>query len=290
MKRKLFLRFAGLGDAVFVNTIAYYYWQQTGRKSWVASNHPHIFRGNPGVWALPSSSPKWLIRAGIIMRKVGLVDGLTFLGYQPGGSGEKMKPLQRHILAVLAEKVGLEKVPEKPLMFLSPTELEAGRLPDGGKPWVAMHSTGPTEMTDNKNWYPERFREVAVGLRGEARVVQLGVPGDPDLPCDLDLRGNIPPRAAAAVIASCQAVVCQEGYLMHAAACVGTPAVVIFGGFIAPWESGYPWNMNLFTELPCSPCWLKGPCPYEKKCMQAIDVGAVLAGVQRMLSESSRAA
>jgi len=283
MKRKMFLRFAGLGDAVFVNTIAYHYWQETGRKSWVASNYPEIFRGNPGAWTLPFSSPKWLIRAGILMRKAGLVDGLTFLGYQPDGSGENMRPLERHILAVLAEKAGLREIPARPRIFLSRKELEGARLPDSGKPWVAMHSTGTTEGTLNKNWYPERFHEVAERIREKARVVQLGLPGDPDLPFDLDLRGRVTPRQAAATIASCRAVVCQEGYPMHAAACVGTPAVVIFGGFIAPWESGYHSNVNLFTPLPCSPCWLKGPCPYDRKCLQVITVAEVVEGLDKLL-------
>jgi len=275
----MFLRFAGLGDALFVNTIAYQSWRETGRRVWAVGNCPDIFRGNPGTLVFPSSSPKWGIRFGLLMKKLGLVDDLTFLGYQPGGSGEKMKPLSGHILSVLAEKAGLQKVPEKPLMFLSPAELEAGRLPESGKPWVAMHSTGVTEMTDNKNWYPDRFVQVANDLRATCRVVQLGLPSDPPLPCDLDLRGRINPREAAATIACCAVLVCQVGYLMHAAAAVGTRSVVIYGGFEAPWESGYPWNVNLFTELPCSPCWLKGPCPYDKKCMQLIRPSEVVSSV-----------
>jgi ADP-heptose:LPS heptosyltransferase len=103
------------------------------------------------------------------------------------------------------------------------------------------------------------------------------------LEVDLDLRGKITPRAAAAVLASCSGLVCQVGYLMHAAAAVGTRAVVIYGGFEAPWESGYVQNNNLFTKLPCSPCWLREPCPYNKKCMDQITVDDVFGEVCTLL-------
>ena len=275
LNNTIFARFAGLGDAVFMNTIVFHFWKETGKKVLVASNQPQIFAGNPGAWTFPFSSIKWLIRSGILMQKVRLVDGFTFLTYQPEGQGETMQPMKEHILSFLAHKVGLREIVNKPLLFLSKKELRKARLPEGTRPWLAMHSTGITEMTENKNWYPDRFVRVAENLKSHFRVVQLGLPSDPVIPCDLDLRGKVSPRGAAATIASCAALICQVGYLMHAAAAVGTPAIVIYGGFEAPWESGYAWNVNLFTKLPCSPCWLKGPCPYNKKCMQEIRVEEV---------------
>lgn len=284
-KSKVFLRFAGLGDALFVNTIAYHWWRETGRRAWVVGNHPEIFRRNPGAIVFPLRSPQWGIRFGLFLKRLGFVDDLTFLGYQPEGSD--LRPLNKHIWEVLAEKAELSHAPSRPVLFLSDKEKTRSSLPQNGLPWVAMQSTGTTVWTHNKNWYPERFVEVALRLQGKARVVQLGLPEDPDLPSDLDLRGRISPREAAAAIASCKAAVCQEGYLMHAAAAVGTPAVVVFGGFIAPWESGYPWNVNLFSQLPCSPCWLTDKCPYEKKCMQRISPDTVIQGVQEVLETRS---
>jgi glycosyltransferase involved in cell wall biosynthesis len=61
-------------------------------------------------------------------------------------------------------------------------------------------------------------------------------------------------------------------------------AVEIYGGFEAPWESGYEQNINLFTDLPCSPCWLREPCPYDKECMQKIDVKSFLKSINAILS------
>lgn len=281
----MLLRFAGLGDDLFVSTIAYHLWKQDGRKVFVAGSHPELFRGNPGAWVIPTHSQKIAHQIGRLFIKLRVIESMTYMGYQPEEKGGGMKPMDSHIFEVLAKKVGLKSVPIKPEFFLSKKEQIQSALPPGAKPWVAMHSTGVTEMTDNKNWYPERFLELSKKLRENYRIVQLGRTCDPALEVDLDLRGKIRPREAAAVLASCFGLVCQVGFLMHAAAAVGTRAVVIYGGFEAPWESGYKQNINIFTKLPCSPCWLREPCPYNKECMQKIDVESVTNSFNAITSQ-----
>jgi hypothetical protein len=284
LRRMMMLRFAGLGDAVFLNTIAYYYWKASGKKVILAGNHPEIFRGNPGTIVLPTTSQQISHQFGRLLCHLGVVDCMVYMGYQPEGQGTSMKPMAKHILNALGEKVGLSNVPLKPLIFLGEQEIADAKLPAGKGPWVAMHSSGITEMTQNKNWYPQRFHELAKRVKGMGcRVVQLGRKSDPALDADMDLRDKVSPRCAAAVLAACKLLVCQEGYLMHAATAVGTPAVVIYGGFIAPWESGYEQNINLFTKLPCSPCWLREPCPYDKECMKQIAVDDVFGEVCTLL-------
>lgn len=284
MKHPMFLRHAGLGDALFVNTIAYHYARTYSCKIYVASNYPSLFRGTPNVIALPTKSQKVAHQIGKLMQRLGLVDSLIYLGYQPSG-GVRMHPLPAHILSVLADKVGVPSAPQRPVLFLARQELQSAALPQNGKPWIAMHSTGITEMTANKNWYPDRFEAVACQLRRHFRIVQLGLPTDPPLTSDLDLRGRVKPRAAAATIASCRALICQVGYLMHAAAAVDTPAVVVYGGFESPQESGYETNGNLFTKLACSPCWLTTTCPYDKECMKKISPHDVLEALDRLIAQ-----
>jgi hypothetical protein len=284
--KHMLLRFAGLGDDLFVNTIAYHYWQERGRKVLVAGAHREIFRGNPGVWVVPTSQQKHAHKFGRILEKAGILEPLIYMEYQPYAPRDgAFKPLSAHILKLLADKVGLRDAPKKPVLFLSRDELKKNALPTDGKPWLAMQSSGITRMTSHKNWFPERYAELADRLRHEFRVVQLGLPDDPALDCDLDLRGKISPRAAAAVIASCETCVFQVGYLMHAATAIGARSVIIYGGFEAPWESGYDVNINLFTRLPCSPCWLRGPCPYDKDCMKKIEVNDVIRAVHQVMDE-----
>ena len=279
----MLLRFAGLGDDLFVNTIAYHLWKQEGRRVVVAGSHPELFRGNPGAWIIPTRSQKIAHQIGRLLLNLRIIESMTYMGYQPEESAGGMKPMNSHIFEVLSDRVGLKNAPKKPEIFLTTKEKKRCALPTGAKPWIASHSSGVTEMTENKNWYPERFMEVSKKLRNTCRIVQLGRASDPLLEVDLDLRGKIQPRAAAAVLASCSRLVCQVGYLMHAAAAVGTHAVVIYGGFEAPWESGYEQNINLFTKLPCSPCWLREPCPYDKECMKQITVDEILSAVWKIV-------
>ena len=286
LRRMMMLRFAGLGDAVFVNTVAYHYWKSSCKKVILAGNYPEIFRGNPGAIVLPTTSQRISHQLGRLLCSLGLVDRMVYMGYQPEGKGTSMKPMEKHILDALGEKVGLSTMPLKPLIFLGEQEIADAKLPAGKGPWVAMHSSGITEMTENKNWYPERFHELAKRVKGMGcRVVQLGRKSDPSLDADMDLRDKVSPRCAAAVLAACKLLVCQEGYLMHAATAVGTTAVVIYGGFIAPWESGYDQNINLFTKMPCSPCWLREPCPYDKECMKQINADMVAQKITDILNK-----
>ncbi len=284
MKPPLFLRFDGLGDALLVNAVMHQYARENGGKVFVATRYPELFAGTPQVVTLPTTSQRLAHQLGKLMRLVGLVDSLVYLSYQPGGPDAKMQPLPGHILSILSAKAGVKTAPVRPVLFLRPEELRAAVLPAGDKPWIAMQSTGITTMTDNKNWFLDRFQAVARQLRQQFRIAQFGLASDPLIENDLDLRDRISPRRAAATLASCRALICQEGYLMHAATAVGTPAVVIFGGFISPAESGYDVNENLFTQLDCAPCWLRTPCPYDKECMKQISVANVLSALEKLLA------
>jgi hypothetical protein len=59
--------------------------------------------------------------------------------------------------------------------------------------------------------------------------------------------------------------------------------VIVLGGREAPWQSGYPENLNLYTEVPCAPCWLWNRCDYERKCLTAIEPGEVVRKVGTFL-------
>ena len=56
--------------------------------------------------------------------------------------------------------------------------------------------------------------------------------------------------------------------LMHAAAALKVPAVVIYGGFISPKVTGYPLHRNLFTGG--TPCGMRTNCKHCRDAMAAI--------------------
>lgn len=55
-------------------------------------------------------------------------------------------------------------------------------------------------------------------------------------------------HAAAAVLATCHAAILPEGGLHHAAAALGTPAVVIFGEAASPASTGYAEQTSLYRD------------------------------------------
>ena len=57
---------------------------------------------------------------------------------------------------------------------------------------------------------------------------------------------------------------------------------MIYGGYETPVTSCYEGNINLYTRLSCSPCWLKTPCPYEKKCLAMIHPEMVIEAVWKL--------
>jgi ADP-heptose:LPS heptosyltransferase len=73
---------------------------------------------------------------------------------------------------------------------------------------------------------------------------------------------------------------------MHVARAVECPSVIVYGGREAPWQSGYVSNLNIYSELPCAPCWQADTCDYNRKCMDEISVERVVSGIRQMMTRS----
>ena len=80
-------------------------------------------------------------------------------------------------------------------------------------------------------------------------------------------------RDAMAVLSRSVALVTTEGGLMHAAAAVGTPAVVLWSEFISPDVTGYKMHTNL--RHAGNPCGMRVNCPSCRRSMAAITVDEV---------------
>lgn len=133
----------------------------------------------------------------------------------------------------------------------------------------------------NKQWDVQRFQEVANALVGAGReVIQLEYPR-----ARYYLSGvrKIPTRSAReafAILSRAGLFVGHEGGMHHAAAALGVAAVVIFGGFIPPQVTGYPWHANL-TGGADEACGWKKPCDHCRKALAAITVEEVLDAAKR---------
>lgn len=90
---------------------------------------------------------------------------------------------------------------------------------------------------------------------------------------------------ALAVLSVASAAVLPEGGLHHAAAAVGLPAVVIFGGYISPDVTGYDTHINLFTGGEA--CGNRGPCRHCEKAMSQISPAQVVAALDSILRKAA---
>ena len=163
-------------------------------------------------------------------------------------------------------------------IHLSPAE-RAYAAPYAGR--VLLEPNLKPGASPNKDWGLPRWQALADALaRAGQRVVQFAPPGA------APLRGVEPIvapsfRAACAVLAQARLAVLPEGGLHHAAAALGTPSIVLFGGFISPAQTGYPHQANMFTGG--TPCGMRRPCRHCAQAMARITADAVLAEAHLLL-------
>jgi hypothetical protein len=132
----------------------------------------------------------------------------------------------------------------------------------------------------NKQWPVERYLNVAEKLRDDGEFpVCLGPSGD---------GWEVLPRVATStfrdalcILSLARLYIGPEGGLHHAAAALGIPAVVIFGGFNSPKATGYPWHSNI--AAPGEPCGSIVFCKHCRNAMASITVDRVLEAARAEL-------
>lgn len=146
---------------------------------------------------------------------------------------------------------------------------EEERFAANYSPGIVIEPTLKPGASPNKQWGGwARFVELATDAG--YRLTQLGNTRSPNV----DLIATPDFRHACAVLARADAYVGHEGGLHHAAAALGVPAVVIYGGFISPAQTGYADHRNLFTGG--EPCGMRFPCKHCADAMAAITPERVL--------------
>lgn len=148
-------------------------------------------------------------------------------------------------------------------------------------PGVILEPNNKAKASPNKDWgFSNWQRLVELMLGAGIRPWQLGPPGTRVL-AGAKIIHTPSFRHGCAVLARAKACVLPEGGLHHAAAAVCVPAVVIYGGFISPKQTGYASQVNLFTGG--EPCGMRIPCEHCKRAMVAITPTMVLEELQRII-------
>jgi ADP-heptose:LPS heptosyltransferase len=150
-------------------------------------------------------------------------------------------------------------------LFFTPTELEYAAHAAGK---VVIQPSLKGNASPNKDWRRHRWAKL-IESAPSIPWLQIGTGAEPRL---LGVPFLVTPtfRSAAAAVKGARAVLLQEGGLHHAAAAVGTPAVVLFGGFISPRVTGYPGQINLFLDSKEYPlgCGMRANCMHCERAME----------------------
>lgn len=203
--------------------------------------------------------------------------------YAPLDGVDRRKPPRRHIIAEMCARVGITGPVEiRPYLALSDQEQSSATWAQGK---IVIQSSGMAARHPmlNKQWFQERFQGVVDALAGEFDFIQLGSAADPALRHAQDLRGATGIREAAAILHHARLYVGTVGFPMHLARAVECPSVIIFGGREAPGQSGYICNSNLYSAVPCAPCWQANTCDFDRQCMRDISVAGVVSAIRQMM-------
>lgn len=160
-------------------------------------------------------------------------------------------------------------------IFLSDEERQFAQRFPGDVVLIEPNVPAFKTVAPNKQWPVSRYREVAARLQADgATVAQFVYPAMKET-----IAGAVPVktpsfRHAMAALARAALYIGPEGGLHHAAAAVGIPAVVLFGGFIPPSVTGYATHTNLTGGGEA--CGSLKPCDHCRLAMKAISADQVL--------------
>lgn len=151
------------------------------------------------------------------------------------------------------------------------------------KDFVIVEPNNKPKASPNKDWGWDRWQALVYLLKAEGiRVAQMGDYGMRMLSSVAPLHtGSF--REACAVLARARAAVLPEGGLHHAAAAVGVPAVVVYGGYISPRQTGYQLHRNLFTGGDA--CGWRVQCKHCEKALAEITPEMVVRNLMEIVND-----
>lgn len=129
--------------------------------------------------------------------------------------------------------------------------------------------------SQNKNWGMDRWAEVIRDF--PVPVYQFDIGDGSPLMEGVGRIYSDDFRVSAGVVRNAALVLTIDGGTHHIAASMGTPAVVVFGGFCDPKITGYPSHANFYSDIDGSPCGRYDSCPHCAAAMEIITPEAVRA-------------
>lgn len=142
--------------------------------------------------------------------------------------------------------------------------------------------------SENKSWGLEKYQHIVNRLRQQnITVVQCGVAASAKLKNVRFIETN-DIRSAFGILSHAAFYLGNEGGMHHAAAAFGLPAVVVFGGFISPYATGYESHTSIYVEDSRYPygCGNLFDCSHCKDTMRMISIDQVYAEVEKLVERT----
>jgi ADP-heptose:LPS heptosyltransferase len=234
-----------------------------------------------------------------------LVNGLTYidevLPYDQKTAGalyisyEESVPPEVHLSRIMGDSVGLNIIDTRPDCIARGDLVEGYRqlLAHLPRPHIVFLRRS-SAWTPNKNWPDPNWVALIASLASNATVIEIGqeetAAGAINNGNYVDMRSKTSLEELAALVAACDLYTGPVSGPMHIAVAVGTPCVTICGGYESPRGLEHltslksTTNVILSSDLPCSPCWLREPCPIGLKCLTSITPAQVQRAIASVLS------
>ena len=273
-------RMGGIGDSL-MSTPALRLLKQIRPQIRIVFYTPYVeaFRGLPFLDEVrpledyPHPSAVWSPAKPRVVMYFNITDGYRDRGVELLYEGSL--PPRRHIARIFGDQLGLNVRDVRPSCVFDEALIRQYQKAwaDLPRPWVVVNrksTNGP-----NKNWMGEHWDRLIASLLNRYTVIEIGAGPDQSDPVRhphyVDLSGKLPLDRFLAAVAAGDIHVGPVSGPVHVAAAAGKPSVVIYGGYEHPDCSSYPENINIYTALSCSQCWLQiEPCPYDRVCLSRI--------------------
>lgn len=283
----------GRGDSLMLTCVAHE-WAKRGEEVGIVTHDPEVFENNPDVkWVIPRESRYHRY----FHRMVDVVHPNYLLGFNK--LEDTRDPLEEHVLVYMLRKSGITgEVELRPWFHVDEEKFPAGLISEETKKTIICFQSsgiGAQSYSPNKEWIHSRMIEVVKRAKRnvEYLTIQVGAMGDPVLGCDVNLAGWTNLNTLGYVLSKARLFVGLEGMIMHMAAAIGCPSVIIYGGRLKAWQIGYNYNFNLESHCPDQRykkkgCWRQSKCDFvdksrNRECMNQISVEDVITGIEYML-------
>lgn len=269
-----------LGDNLLLSTLAKGLYETGYKKIWIKCDHSFLFDQNPHVkLVLPLQD---LLSTYLLKLFRVKVINPVYTTYNESTDADLVP--DKHIILKMADCVGLKgEVINRPDFYLNGADIAEG-FKSPRQIVIITSSKKARVPMQNKEWLPERYQHIVDKFSPDYRFIQLGAAEDAPLDNVLDLRGKTSVRQSAAILSNSVLMISHVGFMMHLARAVDCRSVIVYGGRERPDQSGYACFENIYSAMPCSPCWLHNKCDFDHECMVSISAQMAEQAILKQLN------